>query len=78
MANVKIYSTPECPYCKAAKEFFDKTKVKYTNIDVSSNQKAAEEMVKKSGQMGVPVIDIDGEIVIGFDENKIKETLNLK
>ena len=78
MASVKIYSTPTCPWCAKAKEFFKANKVAFTNIDVSKNKAAAQEMVKKSGQMGVPVIDIDGKILVGFDEGKLKSALNLK
>jgi len=78
MASVKIYSTPTCPWCIKTKEFFKANKVAFTNVDVSKNKKAAEEMVKKSGQMGVPVIDIDGKILVGFNEGKLKSALNLK
>ena len=77
MANVKIYSTPTCPYCKKAKEFLNQNKVQFEDIDVSSNKEAAEEMVNKSGQMGVPVIDIDGQIIVGADIPAIKKALNL-
>ena len=75
--TVKIYSTPTCPWCKKTKEFFKENKIKYTDIDVQSNQKAAKEMVEKSGQTAVPVIDIDGKIVVGFDEKKLKSLLKL-
>ena len=76
--KVKIYSTPSCPWCKRAKEFLKENKVSFTNIDVASDQKAAKEMIEKSGQMGVPVIDIDGKIIVGFDEEKLRKLLNLK
>lgn len=75
--KVKIYTTPSCPWCKKTKEFFKKNKVKYTEIDVSSNVKAQQEMLKKSGQMGVPVIDIDGKIIIGYNESALKKALGL-
>jgi len=78
MASVKIYSTSTCPWCKKAKEFFKANKVSFTNVDVGKNKVAAQEMVKKSGQMGVPVIDIDGKIIVGFDEGKLKSALGLK
>ena len=78
MPQVKIYSTPTCPYCKMAKQFLDENQVQYENIDVSVNQIAAQEMIQKSGQLGVPVLDIDGKIVVGFDKRKIKELLGLK
>ena len=75
---VKIYTTSTCPWCKKTKEFFKANKVKFTEIDVGSNQKAAKEMTKKSGQMGVPVVDIDGEIIVGFNETKLRKALKLK
>lgn len=77
MHEVKVYSTPTCPWCVKAKEFFKENNVDFTDIDVSQNQEAAQEMIKKSGQMGVPVIEIDGNIIVGFDEQKIKELLDL-
>jgi len=78
MSKVKIYSTPTCPYCQQAKEFFKENKIEFTNIDVSEDEKAGKEMVDKSGQMGVPVIDIDGEILVGFEEDKLRELLKIK
>lgn len=76
-ANVIVYSTPTCPYCQAAKEYLKENKVAYKNIDVSKDQDAAQEMIEKSGQMGVPVIDIGGEIIVGFDKEAIKKALKL-
>ena len=76
--KVKIYSTPSCTFCYAAKEFFKEHKVKYEEIDVSKNHEAAREMIDKSGQMGVPVIDINGKIIIGFNEGELKKELNIK
>jgi len=73
-----IYSTPTCPFCIMAKNFFKKHNVSYAEKDVSSDQEAAQEMVKKSGQMGVPVIEIDEKIIIGFDQEKIAELLKIK
>ena len=73
-----IYSTPTCPFCIMAKNFFKKHNVSYAEKDVSSDQEAAQEMVKKSGQMGVPVIEIDEKIIIGFDKEKIAELLKIK
>ena len=75
---VKIYSTPTCPWCKRAKAYLDEKSIKYESIDVASNETAQKEMIEKSGQMGVPVIDIDGKIVVGFDKEKINEILNIK
>ena len=76
--TVKIYSTPTCPWCAKTKEFFKANKISFTDVDVSKNKKAAEEMVKKSGQMGVPVIDINGEIIVGFKQEALKKALKLK
>ena len=78
MANVKVYSTPTCPYCKFAKQFLTDNNIKFDNIDVSTDEAAAQEMMDKSGQMGVPVIDIDGKIIIGFNKSEIKKILGLK
>ena len=76
--TVKVYSTPTCPWCKKVKEFLKENKVTFKDIDVSSDEKASAEMVKISGQMGVPVIDANGTIISGFNEAKLKEALNLK
>ena len=73
--NVKIYTTNHCPYCVMAKDYFKKNNIKYSEINVEDDQKAAEEMIEKSGQMGVPVIDIDGEIIIGFNRPAIERAL---
>lgn len=77
MASVKVYSTETCPYCKMAKQFLQENNVQFEAVDVSTNQAAAQEMISKSGQMGVPVIDIDGQIIVGFDKGKIKKLLAL-
>jgi len=75
--EVKIYSTQICPWCVKAKEFLKQNKIKFEDKDVSADDKARNEMIKKTGQMGVPVIDINGEIIIGFDVERIKEALKL-
>jgi glutaredoxin 3 len=77
MKKVTVYSTPTCPYCIKAKNFFKKNNIEYEDIDVSKDQEKAKEMVEKSGQMGVPTIDIEGKIIMGFDEGAIKEALGL-
>ena len=77
MAEVKIYSTPACPYCKMTKDFLEANGISYIDIDVSLNSAAAQEIVTKSGQMGVPVIDIDGQIIVGFDRAGIARALGL-
>jgi len=76
--TVKVYSTTMCPYCVMAKDFLKKNKVKFEDINLEKNEEAVQEMVEKSGQTGVPVLDIDGTIIIGFDVEKIKKVLKLK
>lgn len=78
MANVTIYTTPTCGFCKAAKAFFKEHTIEYTEYDVANDTSKANEMVKKSGQMSVPVIEIDGELVIGFNKSKVATLLNIK
>ncbi|MBI2147561.1 glutaredoxin family protein [Candidatus Woesearchaeota archaeon] len=73
--SVKVYSTPTCPYCVKAKEFLRENNVKYEDINVADNPAAADELVEKSGQMGVPVLDIGGQIIVGFDKAAIKKAL---
>ena len=75
--KVIIYSTKTCPWCAKTKEFLKRNKIPFTNKDVGSNKKAAMEMVKKSGQQGVPVLDINGKIIVGYSEGKIKKALGL-
>ncbi len=77
MANVTIYSTPSCIYCKMAKEFFAKNNVAYKEFNVADDEKAREEMVAKSHQLGVPVIDVDGEIFVGFDRAGLAKALKI-
>lgn len=75
--NVKVYSTPTCPYCVRLKKFLKDSNVVFEDIDVSADKAKGEEMIQKSGQMGVPVLDIEGQIIVGFDANKIKEALGI-
>ena len=77
MADIRIYSTPSCPYCKMVKAYFSDLSIPFEDIDVSTNQLSAQEMIGKSGQLGVPVIDIDGNIVVGFNRQKIADLLKL-
>ncbi|HVU06329.1 MAG TPA: glutaredoxin domain-containing protein [Candidatus Paceibacterota bacterium] len=77
MKKVEIYSTPVCTYCAAAKDFFKKNNVEYTEYNVASDQAKRAEMLEKSGQMGVPVIDVGGDIVVGYDEKVLKELLSI-
>lgn len=76
--KVTVYSTPTCPYCKLVKKFLTKHDVAFTDIDVSADGKAAHEMIKKTGQLGVPVVDIDGKTIVGFDEEVLKKALKIK
>ena len=76
--TVKIYSTPTCPWCKKVKEFFKENNIEYEEIDVGSNQEAQKEMIDKSGQMGVPVVDIYGTIIVLYDVDKLKSALKLE
>ena len=75
---VRVYTSSSCPYCVTLKEFLKKNNIGFEEIDVSQDKKAQEEMIEKSGQMGVPVIEINGEIVVGFDKEKISKLLNIK
>jgi glutaredoxin-like YruB-family protein len=75
MANVKVYSTPTCPYCIRAKAYLDEKGVQYENFDVSRDKTRLDEMIKLSGQMGVPVLDIDGNVIVGFDKERIDNLL---
>jgi len=76
--TVRIYATKICPYCEMAKQFFKQNNIEFEEIDVSDNKEAAMEMIEKSGQMSVPVIEIDGKIIVGFNLKAIKEALKLK
>lgn len=74
--NVAVYSTPTCPYCTQAKDFLKNKGVEFTEYNVATDLDARTQMVQKSGQLGVPVIDIDGNIVIGFNRGRLEELLN--
>ncbi|HVM77123.1 MAG TPA: glutaredoxin family protein [Candidatus Paceibacterota bacterium] len=76
--KVTIYSTPSCVYCKMAKEFFAKNGVSYQEHNVASDLEARKEMVEKSQQLGVPVIEVDDNIIIGFDQKTLEQVLELK
>ena len=73
--NVIVYSTPTCPYCVMAKRYLSERGVKYEDVNVAADQARALEMLTKTGQMGVPVLDIGGEVIIGFDRNAIDYAL---
>jgi len=75
--RVTVYSTPTCTYCNKLKQYFNKHGIKYTDINVATNQQAAMEMARKSGQRGVPQTEIDGQIIVGFDTRKLSKILNI-
>lgn len=77
MKKVTIYSTPTCHYCNMAKDFFKANKIAYTEANVATDLAKRSEMVEKSGQMGVPVIDIGGEIMVGFDQSALSKALGM-
>jgi len=72
-----IYTTPTCGYCKMAKEFFDENNVSYEEYDVAADEAKRNEMIEKSGQMGVPVITVGEEVIVGFDKGRLSELLGI-
>lgn len=78
MANVTVYTTPTCVWCGKAKDFLKDNKIPFKEVDVAANQEAAEFMIEKSGQMGVPVIQIGDEFIVGYDRNAMKKALKLE
>lgn len=76
--KIKLYTTPYCTYCKLAKNFLAKNKVTFTEIDISEDEDALKDMMQRSGQMSVPVIEVDGTMVVGFNETKLKKLLGVK
>ena len=77
MAKIIVYSTQTCPWCHKAKDFLKENNIEFEDKDVSSDESAKNELMEKSGQLGVPVLDIDGAIIIGFDQEAIKKALKL-
>jgi len=77
MKDVKIYSTPTCPYCRMVKEYLSSKSIPYQDFDVSKDQNALDEMTRTSGQMGVPLILVDGETVVGFDKARLNALLGI-
>lgn len=73
--EIKVYSTPTCPYCIRVKNFLKERQVPFTNVDVSVDQAGLKEMIKISGQMGVPVVVMDGDVIVGFDQGRIEAKL---
>jgi len=77
MKKIKVYSTPTCPYCIRLKQFLKENNLIFEDIDVAADRAAADEVVRRTGQMGVPVIDIEGQLIIGFDRERIKQALGI-
>lgn len=75
--RVIIFTTPTCSYCNLAKQYFRRNKIRFRDVDISKDQAAARDVVRRSGQMGVPVIDIGGKIIVGFDKPKVNQLLGL-
>jgi glutaredoxin 3 len=75
MTKITVYSTPTCPWCKKTKDYLKKKKLEFRDVDITEEDKDREEMIDKSGQMGVPVIDIDGTIIVGFNPKEIEKVL---
>ena len=77
MPTIKIYSTPSCVYCRMTKEFLDAHTIPYADYNVATDAEKRNEMIERSGQMGVPVIDVDGELIVGFDKARLMELLGI-
>jgi len=73
--KIKVYSTPTCPYCRKTREYLKEKNIEFQDIDVSESRENAKEMIEKSGQMGVPVIEINGKIIVGFDKEVLEKEL---
>lgn len=78
MKNVIIYSTPTCHFCHMAKDYMNANNIKFTDYDVATDLEKRKEMIDKSGQMGVPVIDIEGELMVGFEQSRLASALGIK
>jgi glutaredoxin-like YruB-family protein len=76
--RVIVFSTPTCSYCNMAKQYFRRNKIRFKDVDVSRDQAAARDLVRRTGQMGVPVIDINGKLIVGFDKPEINRLLDIK
>lgn len=75
--KVTIWSSPTCPWCQKTKEFFKKYKIEFREINVAADAKAIKEMIEKSGQQGIPVVEVDGKIIVGYDEPELKKALKI-
>lgn len=76
--NVLLYAAPACPFCVIVKKFLERNNIKFTDIDISKDNKKEAEMQKKSNQTSVPVVDVDGTIIVGYNLQKLKEALKIK
>lgn len=77
MPTIKIYSTPTCVYCRMTRDFLDERHIPYTDYNVAQDAEKRDEMIQRSGQMGVPVIEVDGQLIIGFDKERLMELLGI-
>jgi len=76
--TVKVYTTPTCPYCYTLKEFLKEQNIEFEDIDISKDEKIKDDIIKRSGAIGAPIIEVDGEIIVGFDRAKIVKLLGIK
>jgi len=76
--TVKVYTTPTCPYCYTLKEFLKEHNIEFEDIDISKDEKVKDDIIKRSGAIGAPIIEVDGEIIVGFDRAKIVKLLGIK
>ncbi len=75
---VKLYVTPACPYCFTLKEYLKEHNIDFEEVDVSQNEEARDDIIKRAGQVGTPIVEVDGQIVVGFDKEKINQLLKIK
>jgi len=78
MSKVRLFTTPSCPYCYTLREWLKGHQIEFEDVDVAKNVQARDEMIQRSGQIGAPVVEIDGEIIVGFDKAKICKLLNIQ
>ncbi len=76
--TVKVYTTPTCPYCYTLKEFLKEHNIEFEDIDISKDEKVKDDIIKRSGAIGAPIIEVDGEIIVGFDRAKIVKLLKIQ
>lgn len=76
--TIRVYTTPTCPYCRLVKEFLKEKSLPFEEVDVTADHQAVQHMVKLSGQMGVPVVEIDGKVIVGWNKAALEETINAR